>query len=78
VTPRRKTASELYDVAFAALEAASAQSRVEHAESEARIARLKHAAELEKQGRYKEAEKIIRAVQREQDRLDALRGVPLS
>jgi hypothetical protein len=36
MTPRRRSAAQMYDVAFAALEAAGAQSRVELAESEAR------------------------------------------
>jgi hypothetical protein len=51
VTARRRTAGELYDVAFAAFDAAGAQSRVELAESDARVARLKLAAELERNGR---------------------------
>lgn len=71
MTPRRKSASELYDLAFAALEAAGAQSRLELLESEARIARLKHAAELEKLGRQREADRIIAAVAREQRRSGA-------
>jgi hypothetical protein len=72
MTPRRKSAAELYDLAFAALDAAGAQSRLELAESEARVARLKHAAELEKLGRQKEADRIIAAVAREQRRLDVV------
>lgn len=66
---RRKSAATLYDEGFAVLERARAESRVEHAASESRVARLKHAAELEGQGRMKEAEKIIAAVRREQERL---------
>jgi hypothetical protein len=71
MTPRRKTANELYDLAFAQLEAAGAQSRIEAAESESRVARLKMAAELEKMGRQKEADVILRGVEREQKRLGA-------
>lgn len=71
MTPRRRSSAELYDVAFAALEAAGAQSRVELAESEARIAALKHAAELERIGRMGEAAKIIARVEREQRRAGA-------
>lgn len=66
---RPASAHELYGVAFAALEAAGAQSRVELAASEARIARLRHAAELEAIGRNSEADQIIAAVQREQERV---------
>lgn len=69
MTPRRKTAAQMYEVAFAALEAAAAQSRVEQAESEARLARLKMAAELERMGRAREAATVLRGVEREQERL---------
>jgi hypothetical protein len=62
------TAKQLYDAAFAAFEAAAAQGRVELAASEARLARLKHAAELERQGRHEEAAPIIAAVKAEQER----------
>jgi hypothetical protein len=65
---RKPTASQLYDTAFAAFEAAAAESRVELAGSEARVARLKHAAELERLGRQKEADRIIAQVRREQER----------
>lgn len=65
----RRSAAQMYDEAFASLEAAAAQSRLEAAASEARVAQLKHAAELEKQGRAKEAARIIAAVEREQARL---------
>jgi hypothetical protein len=58
----------MYDAAFAALEAAAAQSRVEQAASEVRVAQLKHAAVLEKQSCAKEAARIIAAVEREQAR----------
>lgn len=68
MTPRRKTAAELYDLAFAQLDAANAQSRVEHAEIDARIAKLRLAAELERQGRQAEASKLIAQVEREQRR----------
>jgi hypothetical protein len=69
VTPRPKSAAQLYDVAFAGLEAARAQSRVELAASEARLAQLKHAAELERLGRHAEARRIITAVERDQRRV---------
>ena len=68
MTPRRRTAAELYDVAFAQFEAAGAQSRVELAESDARVAELKLAAELERNGRQAEADRLIAQVEREQRR----------
>lgn len=49
--------------------AALAQGRVEAAASAARVARLRHAAELERQGRYTEAAPIIAAVRAEQEAL---------
>lgn len=60
------TAKQMFDEATSLFEAALAQSRVERAASEARIARLRHAAELEKQGRYEEARPIIEAIRSEQ------------
>jgi hypothetical protein len=58
----------MYDVAFAAFDAAAAQSRVELAEVEARVAKLRLAAELERQGRQKEADRVLAEVEREQRR----------
>lgn len=69
MTPRPKSATQLYDAAFAALDHANAVHRVEMAETEARIAKLKHAAELEKLGRQREANKLLAQVEREQRRL---------
>jgi hypothetical protein len=62
----------MFDAAFAGMEAARAQSRVEIAASDARVARLKHAAELERIGRHEEAEPIIAAVRAEQESLAAV------
>jgi hypothetical protein len=64
-----RSAAEQYEVAFAALEAAGAQSRVERMQSEARVARLKLAAELERQGRYDEAREITEQVRAEQNEI---------
>ena len=69
MSPRQKSASELYDLAVAAFDHAHAVSRVEMAATDARIAKLKHAAELEKIGRPKEAARLIAQVEREQRRL---------
>lgn len=68
MTPRRKSAADLYEIAFAQLDAARAQSRVEMAESEARVAKLKLAAELERNGRQKEADRLLAEVTRDQQR----------
>ena len=47
-------------------EAAAAQGRVERALSEARVAKLRAAAELERAGRLEEAEALIAEVRAEQ------------
>jgi hypothetical protein len=65
----RKRSAQLYDEAFAAFEHAAATGRVEAAETDARIAKLKHAAELEKVGRQKDADRLIGQVERDQRRL---------
>lgn len=69
MTPRRKTSAELYDAAFAAMEVAQAESRLEAAASESRIARLKHAKELLALGAEREALSLVKGVEREQERL---------
>jgi hypothetical protein len=53
-------------MALAAYESALAESRVEFAVSQTRVARLKLASELEKLGRHDEASEIIAAVREEQ------------
>lgn len=62
-------ARELQDEGMALLEAASAQRRVEHAASEVRLARFKHAAVLEGQGRYEEAKVILDEIRVEQEQV---------
>jgi hypothetical protein len=69
VTPRLKTSSQLYEIAFAAMDVASKQARVEMAAAEARVAKLKLAAELEKVGRVKEAGRVLAEIEREQAKL---------
>ena len=60
-------ASTLWASALAATEAAQAEFRVELAQSEARVARLKYVAELERVGRRDEAATELAAIRAEQD-----------
>lgn len=57
---------------MAALEAAAAERRVDHAKSDARIARLKLALELELSGRIDEALQVLAEVRAGQDAEGAL------
>ena len=58
----------LFDAAMGMAEAAAAQSRVEIALSESRLAKLRAAAELEAAGRMEEAGKLLAEVRAEQER----------
>lgn len=57
-----------FRAALALFEAARSESRVELALSEARVAKLKAAAELERAGRLEEARVIVDEVRAEQAR----------
>jgi hypothetical protein len=56
----------LFEQGLAAMEAAAAERRVEMAESESRVARLKLALEYERTGREQEAQRIYAEVRAEQ------------
>jgi hypothetical protein len=60
------TSRELFDAALALHESARSQSRAELALSEARVARLKAVAELERAGRLDDAARLLAEVQAEQ------------
>jgi hypothetical protein len=61
-----KSSRELYDAALALHEAARLQGRAELALAEARVARLKAVAELERAGRNDEAARLLTEVEAEQ------------
>ena len=68
VAPKVSESKRLFDAAMGMAEAAAAQGRVELALSEARVAKLRAAAELERAGRMEEAETLLAEVRAEQER----------
>jgi hypothetical protein len=64
-------ATDTYAAALSLFESAAAESRVELALSESRVARLRAAAELERAGRVDEARELVDAVRAEQQELEA-------
>jgi len=58
--------SEMFATATAAFKSAMAEIRVELAQSEARVARLKYATELEAVGRMDEAASVLAEIRAEQ------------
>jgi hypothetical protein len=58
-----------WEVAAAAIEEARTADKIWFAGSEARVARLKHAAALERAGRQDEADRILAEVRAEQEQL---------
>lgn len=63
--------SREWDAAFAAIDVARASDRLWTAACEVRVAKLKQAAELERQGRIDEARTIIDAVRAELETVSA-------
>lgn len=61
------TAQQTYDAGMALLEAAAVERRVEANLSEARVAKLKAVAELERAGRMDDARKLLDEVRAEQE-----------
>ena len=61
------TSAATFRAGLELLEAAMLESRVEHLLSDARIAKLKAAAELERAGRPDEAAEILASVRAEQE-----------
>lgn len=61
------TSAELYEVGFAAFEAARVESRCELARVESRVSRLKLAATLETAGKMDEATQVLAQVNAERE-----------
>lgn len=59
--------TDLFESAIEMMEAAAAEARAEHAQSEARLHLLKAAHALEEIGDYEQAQRIIEEVRRMQE-----------